>query len=232
MRIGVSLYIVSTSVHLWIGRDLEMSGCCDTQCDAERQRSDLRFRRVLWIVLAINAAMFAVEFASGLVAHSVSLQADALDFLGDAANYALTLMVLGMSMRWRSGAALVKGSTMGLFGFWVVGQALWNLHAGTLPGAFVMGTVGGFALAANVISAVLLFAFRAGDSNMRSVWLCSRNDAIGNVAVMLAAGGVYAADSGWPDLLVAAVLAVLALSASYLVLRQAIGELRVAVPAE
>lgn len=209
-----------------------MSACCNAQSGTERPQSDVRFRRVLWTVLALNTAMFAVEFGSGLIAHSVSLQADALDFLGDAANYALTLMVLGMSMRWRSGAALVKGGTMGLFGFWVVGQALWNLHAGTLPGAFVMGTVGGLALSANVISAALLFAFRAGDSNMRSVWLCSRNDVIGNVAVMLAAGGVYAADSGWPDLLVAAIFAGLALSASYLVLRQAIGELRIAVPAE
>ena len=185
-----------------------------------------RFRRALWIVLVINAAMFGVEMVSGLFAHSVSLQADALDFLGDSANYVLTLMVLSMSMRWRSGAALVKGATMGLFGFWVIGQALWNLYYGALPGAFVMGSIGFLALVANVASAGLLYAFRSGNANMRSVWLCSRNDAIGNVAVMLAAGGVFSLGSAWPDLLVALVMAGLALSSSVLIIRQATGELR------
>jgi len=192
----------------------------------------VRFRRALWAVLFINASMFVVELSAGLAASSVSLQADALDFLGDSANYMLSLMVLGLSMRWRSGAAMVKGLTMGLFGIWVVGSAAWSLYAGSMPGAFVMGSVGALALAANLASALLLYAFRAGDSNMRSVWLCSRNDAIGNMAVMLAAGGVFATGSAWPDLLVASVLASLALSASALVLRQAAGELRAAAPAE
>lgn len=192
----------------------------------------MRFRRALWAVLFINASMFVVELSAGLAASSVSLQADALDFLGDSANYMLSLMVLGLSMRWRSGAAMVKGLTMGLFGIWVVGSAAWSLYAGSMPGAFVMGSVGALALSANLASALLLYAFRAGDSNMRSVWLCSRNDAIGNMAVMLAAGGVFATGSAWPDLLVASVLASLALSASALVLRQAAGELRAAAPAE
>ena len=187
---------------------------------------DPRFRRALWIVLAINMAMFGVEMVSGLFAHSVSLQADALDFLGDSANYILTLMVLGMSMRWRSGAALVKGATMGLFGLWIIGQATWNLYYGALPGAFVMGSIGFLALVANVASAGLLYAFRSGNANMRSVWLCSRNDAIGNVAVMLAAGGVFSLGAAWPDLVVALVMAGLALSSSVLILRQATGELR------
>ncbi len=187
---------------------------------------DPRFRRALWIVLAINMAMFGVEMVSGLLAHSVSLQADALDFLGDSANYILTLMVLGMSMRWRSGAALVKGATMGLFGLWIIGQATWNLYYGALPGAFVMGSIGFLALVANVASAGLLYAFRSGNANMRSVWLCSRNDAIGNVAVMLAAGGVFSLGAAWPDLVVALVMAGLALSSSVLILRQATGELR------
>ena len=190
---------------------------------------DPGFRRALWIVLAINAAMFGVEMISGLFAHSVSLQADALDFLGDSANYILTLMVLSMSMRWRSSAALVKGATMGLFGLWVIGQALWNLYYGALPGAFVMGSVGFLALVANVASAGLLYTFRSGNANMRSVWLCSRNDAIGNVAVMLAAGGVFSLGSAWPDLLVALVMAGLALSSSVLIIRQATGELRSSV---
>ena len=208
-----------------------MAGCChDSTCGID-DAPDPRFRRALWVVLAINLAMFAVEAISGLYAHSVSLQADALDFLGDSANYLLTLMVLGMSMRWRSGAALVKGATMGLFGLWVIGQAGWNFYHGNLPGAFVMGTVGFAALTANVVSAWLLYAFRSGNANMRSVWLCSRNDAIGNIAVMLAAGGVFSLGSAWPDLIVALVMAGLALSGSLLILRQATGELRQSVAA-
>lgn len=202
-----------------------LTGCCSDLPDSRHGASDPRFRRALWAVLAINASMFAVEMVSGLFAHSISLQADALDFLGDSANYILTLMVLGMSMRWRSGAALVKGATMGLFGFWIIGQAVWNLYYGALPGAFVMGTIGFLALIANVASAGLLYAFRSGNANMRSVWLCSRNDAIGNVAVMVAAGGVFSLGSAWPDLLVALVMAGLALSSSALVIRQAAGEL-------
>ncbi|MCK5275284.1 MAG: cation transporter [Alphaproteobacteria bacterium] len=206
-----------------------MAGCChDTSCGMDGA-PDPKFRRALWIVLAINAVMFGVEMISGLFAHSVSLQADALDFLGDSANYILTLMVLSMSMRWRSSAALVKGATMGLFGLWVIGQALWNLYYGALPGAFVMGSVGFLALVANVASAGLLYTFRSGNANMRSVWLCSRNDAIGNVAVMLAAGGVFSLGSAWPDLLVALVMAGLALSSSVLIIRQATGELRSSV---
>lgn len=203
-----------------------MAGCCHDPSSGMDDAPDPRFRRALWIALAINASMFAIEMLSGLFAHSVSLQADALDFLGDSANYILTLMVLSMSMRWRSGAALAKGVTMGLFGFWVIGQAMWNLYYGALPGAFVMGSIGVLALVANVASAGLLYAFRSGNANMRSVWLCSRNDAIGNVAVILAAGGVFSFSSAWPDLMVALVMAGLALSSSVLIIRQASGELR------
>lgn len=204
-----------------------MAGCCHgSACAIDDAPPDPRFRRALWVVLGINLTMFAIEVVSGLFAHSVSLQADALDFLGDSANYLLTLMVLGMSMRWRSGAALVKGATMGLFGLCVVGQAGWNYYYGTLPGAFVMGSIGFLALAANLASAALLFAFRSGNANMRSVWLCSRNDAIGNIAVMMAAGGVFSLGSAWPDLLVAVIMAGLALSGSFAIIRQAAGELR------
>jgi Co/Zn/Cd efflux system component len=199
-----------------------MSACCN---EPSPRDATGRFRRILWVVLAINAGMFLVEVSAGLASRSVSLQADALDFLGDAASYALSLMVLGLALRWRAAAALVKGATMGLFGFWVIGYTVWSLVHGTAPGALVMGSVGGLALAANVFCAILLFAWRQGDSNMRSVWLCSRNDAIGNVAVMLAAGGVFATGANWPDLLVAAILASLALSAAFLVFRQAIGEI-------
>lgn len=203
-----------------------MSGGCRGSTCAVDDATDPQFRRALWIVLGINLSMFAVEIVSGLFARSVSLQADALDFLGDSANYLLTLMVLSMSMRWRSGAAMVKGATMGLFGLWVVGQTGWNFYHGTLPGAFVMGTVGFLALAANLSSAILLYAFRSGNANMRSVWLCSRNDAIGNIAVMLAAGGVFSLGSAWPDLLVALIMAGLALSGSLTIIRQAAGELK------
>ncbi len=200
-----------------------MSACCN---EPSPRDATGRFRRILWVVLAVNAGMFLVEASAGLASRSVSLQADALDFLGDAANYALTLMVLGMTMRWRAAAALVKGATMGLFGFWVIGYTVWSFVHGTAPGALVMGSVGGLALGANVFCAILLFAWRRGDANMRSVWLCSRNDAIGNVAVILAAGGVFATGANWPDLLVATILASLALSAAFLVFRQAIGEFR------
>ena len=203
-----------------------MPGCCHGSSCTVDDAPDPRFRQALWIVLGINLAMFLVEIVSGLFAHSVSLQADALDFLGDSANYMLTLMVLSMSMRWRSGAALVKGATMGMFGLWVIGQAGWNYYYSTLPGAFVMGSIGFLALAANIASAALLYAFRSGNANMRSVWLCSRNDVVGNIAVMMAAGGVFSLGSAWPDLLVAVIMAGLALSGSFAIIRQATGEMR------
>lgn len=207
-----------------------MSGCCSQAVCASDSPSDPGFRRALWIVLAINLGMFGVEIVSGHFAKSVSLQADALDFLGDSANYLLTLVVLGMSVRWRAGAALAKGLTMGLFGFWVVGEAAWNIYSGSLPGAFVMGSIGFTAFAANLVSAGLLYAFRSGNANMRSVWLCSRNDAIGNIAVMMAAAGVFSFGSTWPDLLVAVIMASLALSSSAIVIRHAVAELRATVP--
>ncbi len=185
-----------------------------------------RLRRVLIVVLVINAGMFAVEIFAGLAAKSVSLQADALDFLGDAATYAITLFVMTMPIRWRAGAALLKGVSMGLFGIFVIAAAIWQAINGTLPGFEVMGTIGFAALAANVVCALMLLGFREGDSNMRSVWLCSRNDAIGNVAVMIAAAGVFATDTGWPDVIVAAIMAALALTASWQVVRHALEELR------
>ena len=191
--------------------------------DPER---DARYRHVLWVVLAINAAMFLVEIGAGLVAGSVSLQADALDFLGDAGNYGLSLLVVGTALHLRARVALVKGATMGLFGFWVIGATVWHAAQGTLPLAVTMGAVGFAALLANLAVLTLIWAYRGGDSNMRSVWLCSRNDVIGNCAVMVAALGVFGTGSGWPDLAVAAVMALLALQGAWLVIRQATGELR------
>jgi len=180
---------------------------------------------VLWIALAVNALMFVVEIAAGLRSGSVSLLADAIDFFGDAANYGLTLAVLGMGVVWRARAALVKAASMLVFGVAVLVQAVWAMAQGTVPQALTMGLVASLALAANVGVAVLLYSFRSGDANMRGVWLCTRNDAIGNVAVMLAALGVFGTGTAWPDLAVAAVMSALAISAGWSVLRQARREL-------
>lgn len=205
-----------------------MDDCCDFQQD-QGVLPGGAYRRVIWIVLILNAAMFLIESLAGLMAGSVSLQADALDFLGDAANYGITLIVLGKSLRWRASAALIKGGSMGMFGIWVFGHTGYHVIYGGVPSAVIMGGVGVLALAINVLCAVLLFAYREGDSNMRSVWLCSRNDALGNLAVILAASSVFATGAGWPDLLVGSIIAALALTASFQILKQAIGELRVPV---
>lgn len=184
------------------------------------------YRRILWLALLINAAMFGVELITGLQAQSVSLLADAVDFFGDAANYGLSLAVLGSAMGWRARAALFKGLCMGAFGIFVLGRAAWSFSSGVVPEPLTMGVVGALALAANVAVALMLYAWREGDANMRSVWLCSRNDAIGNVAVMLAALGVVGTHAAWPDLAVAAVMGALALTASRSVVQHALAELR------
>jgi Co/Zn/Cd efflux system component len=183
------------------------------------------YRRVLWIALFANALMFVLELGGGLSSGSVSLLADAIDFFGDAGNYAISLAVLGMGVVARARAATFKAATMVLFGVGVLGRALWAAFSGTAPEPATMGVIGALALLTNVGVAVLLYAYREGDANMRSVWLCTRNDAIGNVAVLLAAVGVFGTGTRWPDLLVAAVMAGLALSAGLSVLRQARQEL-------
>ena len=192
--------------------------------------ADPRYRRALWVALVLNAVMFVVELGAAWTSGSVSLLADSIDFMGDAGNYALSLAVLGMAASRRARAALFKGACMAAFGVFVIAQALSNLQAGVVPEPTTMGVVGFIAMTVNVGVAVMLYRFRAGDANMRSVWLCSRNDALSNVAVMIAALGVFGTASAWPDLLVAGVMAVLALSSSWSVVRQARGELR-AVPA-
>jgi Co/Zn/Cd efflux system component len=189
------------------------------------------FRRALWIALWVNLTMFLVEGFASLHSGSVSLMADAIDFFGDSANYLLSLSVLSLGMLWRGRAAMVKGLTMALFGLVVWARAIWSVQAGITPEPMTMGVVGFVALAANVGVAILLFRFRAGDSDMRSVWLCSRNDAIGNLAVMAAALGVFGTGTAWPDLVVAAVMGSLAISAGISVVRHArrdIAEARVA----
>jgi len=177
-------------------------------------------------VLAINAVMFLIEIVAGLAAGSVALQADSLDFFADAANYGISLFVLGLGVRWRASAALVKGASMGLFGLWVIGSVIWHALHGTVPGWGTMGIVGMAALTANALCLALLYAWREGDANMRSVWICSRNDVIANMAVLAAAAGVFGSGTGWPDIIVAAVMAALAIQGATTVVRQALNELR------
>jgi len=200
-----------------------MDACCAPKENPVLSRT---YRRVLWVALAVNAAMFVVEAGAGFASGSVALQADALDFFGDAANYAISLSVLSMALVWRARAALFKGLTMGAFGMWVIAAASINVATGVVPSPITMGVVGALALLANVGVAVLLYRFRDGDANMRSVWLCTRNDAIGNIAVMLAAVGVFGTGGNWPDVIVAAVMAALALSAAYEIVRRSLGEIR------
>src|SRR3954469_21740839 len=208
--------------------------CTPPPLALDPNRGNKGYSRVLWLVIGINAAMFIVEIGAGLAAGSASLQADALDFLGDAANYSISLFVVGMAFHYRASAALTKGVTMGAFGLWVIGTVVWHAFHGTLPSAFTMGAVGFAALLANAASFGLLWAYRGGDANMRSAWICTRNDVLGNLAVLLAALGVFGTGTGWPDVIVAAIMAALALQGATLVVRQSLAELRqlVVAPAE
>jgi Co/Zn/Cd efflux system component len=203
-----------------------MSCCDDDHCAGSERSNSPRWRRALWIALGVNAAFFLAEIIAGAVAGSAALQADALDFFGDAANYAISLGVAGMALGWRARAALAKGGTLIAFALWVLGSTVWHALNGTLPTAEVMGLVGVAALIANGGVALMLHRFRTGDANMRSVWICSRNDAIGNLAVMLAAMGVFGTGTGWPDVIVAGVMGGLGLWGGWQIVQQARGELR------
>ncbi|GAA6137541.1 cation diffusion facilitator family transporter [Arenicella sp. 4NH20-0111] len=204
-----------------------MVACNDCSVATKDQSQNPVFRKVLWIALLVNLLMFFVEIIASHVGDSMSLQADALDFFGDAANYAISLFVLGMALHLRARASVVKGLTMGLFGLWVIGAALYRVFIGSEPEPMIMGSIALMALVANMSVAVMLYRFRDGDSNMQSIWLCSRNDAIGNVAVLIAAVGVTATASRWPDLVVAMIIASLSLSAAYTILKLAFQEMRV-----
>ena len=199
-------------------------GCC--QNDHKFDGTTQGFRRALWAVITINGLMFFVEMAAGALAGSQALQADALDFLGDTLTYGISLAVLGMSVKARSMAALFKGSSLALMGLWVFGSTAYQVLILGVPNAPIMGGIGFLALAANMLSVVILMRYKDGDANVRSVWLCSRNDAIGNVAVMLAAGGVAFTGTAWPDLIVAAVMAGLFLWSAIQILTQAMREYR------
>jgi len=199
------------------------ASCCGPKAHPQNSPG---WRAALWAALIINAAMFAVELYAGAAADSHALKADALDFFGDAANYAISLLVAGMALAWRARAAILKGVTLALLGLFVLGSAVAAAVHGSAPEPQTMGLIGMLALTANVAVAVMLFQFRSGDANMRSVWICSRNDAIGNVAVVAAAAGVFGTGTAWPDLLVAAILATLGLIGGWQIIRQASGELR------
>lgn len=200
------------------------AGCCDNDVTFDGLSAD--YRRRLWAVIGINAAMFGVEMAGGHLAGSQALKADALDFLADTLTYGASLAVIGMSLRTRAGVALMKGISLAGMGMWVFGTTLWSVFVLGLPVAPVMGAIGFLALAANLASVLLLMKYKDGDANVRSVWLCSRNDAIGNVAVMLAAGAVWWTASPWPDLIVAGIMAGLFLNSARQILAQAIAEWR------
>lgn len=200
------------------------ASCCGHGTTFEGLSAD--YKRRLWLVIAINAAMFAVEMGAGALAGSQALQADALDFLGDALTYGISLAVIGAALPVRAWAAFAKGASLTLMGLWVFGSTAYHVLVLDLPRAEVMGAVGFLALAANVASVLLLMRYKDGDSNVRSVWLCSRNDAIGNVAVMIAALAVWATATKWPDLIVAAMMASLFVYSSIQILRQSLRELR------
>lgn len=199
-------------------------GC--SSCHSHNVTQTARYRRVLWAVFGINAVMFLVEFAMSYASGSVSLLADSLDFLGDAGNYGISLFVLSASLATRAKASLLKGITMGLFGAYVFITTGYRFYLGEMPNYHEMGLVGVLAFIANGVSVWLLYAFREGDSNMRGVWLCSRNDMLGNLLVLLAAVAVYLTQSNLPDLLVALAMVFLAISSAWAICRQAMGELR------
>ena len=201
-----------------------MSGQCCGE-DIKFDGVSTSFKRALWIVIVINGAMFVVEMMAGFASSSQALKADALDFLGDTITYGFSLFVLGMPIIWRARTALFKGASLAVMGLWVLGSTIYYTFFSVQPQAEIMGSVGALALAANLLSVVILLKYRTGDSNVRSVWLCSRNDAIGNVAVILAAGGVWASGTAWPDLAVATIMASLFLWSSFSIIHQARSEI-------
>lgn len=200
-----------------------MAGCCG---HTEFTGLDSTYIRILWVIIAINGVMFGVEMIAGIAAQSQALQADALDFLGDTLSYGISLWAIGKALTIRSNAALLKGISLLLMALWVSGSTIYRIFVLNDPNAIVMGGVAVAAFAANMTSVLLLMRYRHGDANVRSVWLCSRNDAIGNLIVLLAASGVWYSGTPWPDLATALIMAVLFLSSSWQIIRQALREKR------
>jgi Co/Zn/Cd efflux system component len=198
--------------------------CCGHGVTFEGLSAD--YKRRLWLVIAINAGMFLIEMGAGALAGSQALQADALDFLGDSLTYGISLAVIGAAVRVRAWTAFAKGVSLTLMSLWVFGATAYHVLVLGVPRAEIMGLVGFMALAANIASVLILAKYKDGDANVRSVWLCSRNDAIGNLAVMIAAVGVWGTATKWPDLIVAAIMAGLFLYSSTQILRQSVREIR------
>lgn len=207
-----------------------MSGCCGQ--DVRFEGVSGAYKRALVAVILINLGMFGVEVTAGTLAGSMALAADSLDFLADSATYAISLLVIGMPLATRAKAALFKGASLALMGLWVFGATVWQIIFIGVPNAAMMSSIGVLAFVANVVSVMILFKWRDGDSNVRSVWLCSRNDAIGNIAVVLAGGAVWLTQTGWPDVIVALIMAGLFLKSSFGILSQASAELREAKEAD
>jgi cation diffusion facilitator family transporter len=203
--------------------------CCGHTAKFDGLSAD--YKRRLWLVIAINAAIFAVEIGAGALSGSQALQADALDFLADSMTYGMSLAVIGLSAQTRATVALAKAASLTGMALWVLGSTAYHVLVLGVPHAEIMGAVGVLALAANLASVLILVRYKDGDANVRSVWLCSRNDAIGNVAVMLAAGAVWLTGTKWPDLIVAALMAGLFLTSSTQILRQSLHEIRHRHPA-
>jgi len=198
-----------------------MASCCeDKSCDIIALQAS--HARVLWIVLAINAVMFAVEGTAGLLAHSTALLADALDMLGDALVYGFSLFVLDRSARWQAGASFAKGIFMLAFGFGVLAEALHKVFEPVMPNVETMGLIGALALLANLVCFTLLYRHRADNLNMSSIWLCSRNDLIANVGVIMAAAASFLLVSRWPDIVVGSLIAGLFLHSAIDVLRRSV----------
>lgn len=205
-----------------------MSANCSSCCSSSSTdvQNDQKYRRILWIALIANFAMFGVEIVAGALGRSLALTADAMDFFSDGANYAITLIVLGMALPVRAKAAFFKGFCMGLVGLYVLYSSIAHIIEGTIPRAEVMGIIGFMALITNVIVALLLFAHRKGDANRQSIWICSRNDAIANIAVMIAGLGVWQSQTGWPDIIVGLGIAGLGLWGAAQIMLKSIKEIR------
>jgi cation diffusion facilitator family transporter len=201
------------------------AGCHSCASDHKEPVVDKPYRRILWFALIVNAAMFLVEIIAGAMGQSLALTADAMDFFSDAANYAITLVVLGLSASTRSKAALFKGICMGLVGLYVLYSSISHIINSTVPHAEVMGIIGFLALITNVTVALLLFRHKEGDANRQSIWICSRNDAISNIAVMLAGAGVWASQTGWPDIMIGLGIAALGLWGAGQIIRSSLLEI-------
>ncbi len=207
-----------------------MKECCshDHSHDLKFDPKNIAFKKVLWIALILNLSMFFVEVIFGVLSHSLSLRADAIDFLGDSASYFISLFVINSAVTTKAKVSMGKALFMIVFGGWILVEAAMRFFSHQVPESFTMSWVGAMALIVNGICAYLLFKFKDGDSNMQSVWLCSRNDAIGNLGVMLASLGVFWWGTQWPDLVVAILMASLAVQSGFQVLRSARNELALA----